>query len=184
MILKHVWTCSGSIRYELLWFIWFLNMSELVHKKMIRIDAILKHVRTWNQNMMKYSNIWANGTKNVWRQSDSLDRWEQVERSKIESSEKSERCHFFYKKRPIFFYGAKFIFRSFVTFLGLTIFLIRCQTKVLFYWLQVSLQTIVDVALPLKTRNSTCCHTQPPIPKGWSYGCHSHPNMRVFEQLY
>ena len=50
---------------------------------MIWIDTILKHVKTWNQNMMKYSNIWANGTKNVWRQSNSLDRCEQVERSKM-----------------------------------------------------------------------------------------------------
>jgi hypothetical protein len=30
MILKHVWTCSDSIWYELLRFIWFSNMSELV----------------------------------------------------------------------------------------------------------------------------------------------------------
>ena len=33
--------------------------------------------------MTKYSNIWENGTKKVPRQSDSLDRFEQVERSKI-----------------------------------------------------------------------------------------------------
>ena len=26
---------------------------------------ILKHVRTWNQNMTKYSKIWANGRKKV-----------------------------------------------------------------------------------------------------------------------
>ena len=32
---------------------------------MIWIDTIFKHVKTWNQNMMKYSNIWANGTKKV-----------------------------------------------------------------------------------------------------------------------
>ena len=57
-----------------------LNLFRI---NMIRIDTILKHVKTWNQNMMKYSNIWANGTKNVWRQSDSLDRCEQVEGSKI-----------------------------------------------------------------------------------------------------
>ena len=31
----------------------------------IQIDTILKHVRTWNQNMTKYSKIWANGTKKV-----------------------------------------------------------------------------------------------------------------------
>ena len=45
MILKHVWTCSNLFRFN-----------------MIRIDTILKHVKPWNQNMMKYSNIWANGT--------------------------------------------------------------------------------------------------------------------------
>ena len=39
-----------------------LNLFRI---NMIRIDMILKHVKTWNQNMMKYSKIWANGTKKV-----------------------------------------------------------------------------------------------------------------------
>ena len=32
---------------------------------MTRIDTILRHVKTWNENMTKYSKIWANGTWNV-----------------------------------------------------------------------------------------------------------------------
>ena len=32
---------------------------------MIWIDTILKHVKTWNQNMTKYSKIWENSTKQV-----------------------------------------------------------------------------------------------------------------------
>jgi hypothetical protein len=32
---------------------------------MIRIDTILKHVKTRNENMMKYSKILANGRKKV-----------------------------------------------------------------------------------------------------------------------
>ena len=55
---------------------------------MIWIDTILKHVKTWNQNMTKYSKIWANGTKKRQKvnkpKSCSLDRFEQVERSKID----------------------------------------------------------------------------------------------------
>ena len=62
MILKHVWTCSESLWYEL---IQFLNMSGL-------------EIKTW-WNTLK---IWANGRKNLWQQSHSLDRCEQVERSK------------------------------------------------------------------------------------------------------
>ena len=61
-----------------------LNLFRI---NMIRIDTILKHVKTRNENMTKYSKIWVNGTWNVlhWRrQSDSLDRCEQVERSKRE----------------------------------------------------------------------------------------------------
>ena len=100
-ILKHVWTCSnkhvqtcsGSIWYKLLLFIWFSNISEQVQTclnlfrfNMIWIDTILKHVWTWNQNMMKYYKIWANGRRNVPWQSYSLDRCEQVERSKTHLS--------------------------------------------------------------------------------------------------
>ena len=65
-------TCSRLVLmlwYYLIWFdmvIYVSNMSRLV----------------LNHKMTKYSNIWANGTKKVPRQSDSLDRFEQVERSK------------------------------------------------------------------------------------------------------
>jgi hypothetical protein len=38
---------------------------NLFRFNMIQIDSILKHVRTWNQNMTKYSKIWANGIKKV-----------------------------------------------------------------------------------------------------------------------
>ena len=38
-------------------------MSKLVI--MTWIDTILKHVKTINENMMKYSKIWANGRRNV-----------------------------------------------------------------------------------------------------------------------
>ena len=88
IILEHIWTCWNlsklvQIQHDMNCYnSWFSKMS-----KMIQIDTILKHFKTWNQNMMKYSNIWANGTKNVWRQSDSLDRCEQVERSKIKDDE-------------------------------------------------------------------------------------------------
>ena len=32
---------------------------------MIGIDTIHEHVKTWNENMTKYSKIWANGRRNV-----------------------------------------------------------------------------------------------------------------------
>ena len=90
MILKHVWTCWNlsklvQIQHDMNCYYSYDSQTclNLFRIDMIQIDTILKHVKTWNQNMMKYSNIWANGTKNVWRQSDSLDRCEQVERSKI-----------------------------------------------------------------------------------------------------
>ena len=69
---KHVKTCSDSIWYELLRFIWFSNMSELVQNQydmncydsqtclnlfrinMIWIDTIIKYVKTW-QNTLKLS---------------------------------------------------------------------------------------------------------------------------------
>ena len=54
-MLKNVYTCSDSIWYQLLRFIGFSNMSE----------HVFKHVETRNENMMKYSKIWANGTKKV-----------------------------------------------------------------------------------------------------------------------
>ena len=68
---KHVKTCSDSIWYELLRFIWFSNMSELVQNQydmnrydsqtclnlfrinLIWIDMILKHVWTcWNMSKL------------------------------------------------------------------------------------------------------------------------------------
>ena len=92
VILKHVWTCWNmsklvQIQHDMNCYNSYDSQTclNLFRINMIRIDTILKHVKTWNQNMMKYSNIWANGTKNVWRQSDSLDRCEQVERSKMTS---------------------------------------------------------------------------------------------------
>ena len=42
---------------------------------------------------------------------------------------------------------------------------------------------IVDVALPLYSKELYLL-PQPPILKGWTYACHKHPNMRVFEQFY
>ena len=39
-----------------------LNLFRI---NVIRIDTILKHVMTRNENMMKYSKIWANGRKKV-----------------------------------------------------------------------------------------------------------------------
>ena len=63
---KHVQTCFDvMIRFDMI--IYVSNMTRLVQ----------------NHKMTKYSKIWANGTKNVCQQSDSLDRFEQVERSKI-----------------------------------------------------------------------------------------------------
>ena len=55
-----------------------LNLFRI---KMIQIDTILKHVKTWNENMTKYSKI-EQMADEMLRQSDSLDRFEQVERSK------------------------------------------------------------------------------------------------------
>ena len=63
-ILKHVWTCLDSIWYEL---IHFLNMSRL-------------EMKTW-WNTLKLSK-WHMKCHWHWRQSYSLDRFEQVERSK------------------------------------------------------------------------------------------------------
>ena len=61
---KHVQTCCNvMIQFDMA--IYVSNMSRLV----------------LNHKMTKYSNIWENGTKKVPRQSDSLDRFEQVERS-------------------------------------------------------------------------------------------------------
>ena len=80
---EHVQTCSDSIWYESLWFVRFLNMSKLVQNQYY---MILKHVKTWNQNMTKYSKIWANGTKKRQKvnkpKSCSLDPFEQVKQSK------------------------------------------------------------------------------------------------------
>ena len=88
-ILKHVWTCWNmsklvQIQYDMNCYNSYDSQTclNLFRINMIRIDMILKHVKTWNQNMTKYSKIWANGRWNVWWQSYSLDRCEQVERSK------------------------------------------------------------------------------------------------------
>ena len=87
-ILKHFWTCWNmsklvQIQYDIYCYNSYDSQTclHLFRINMIWIDRILKHVKTGNQNMMKYSNIWANGTQNVCK-SDSLDRFEQVERSK------------------------------------------------------------------------------------------------------
>ena len=71
-ILKHVWTCWNmsklvQIQHDMNFYNSYdsqicLNLFRI---NMIRIDTILKHVKTWFQNMMKYSNIWANGRKKV-----------------------------------------------------------------------------------------------------------------------
>ena len=42
-----------------------LTCLNLFRINMIWIDTILKHVKTRNENMMKYSKIWANGRKKV-----------------------------------------------------------------------------------------------------------------------
>ena len=57
-MLKHVWTCSDSIWYELLQFLWFSTMSEHVETclnlfrfNMIWIDMILKRVKTCSESI-------------------------------------------------------------------------------------------------------------------------------------
>ena len=58
-----------------------LNLFRI---NMIWIDTILKHVKTWNENMMKYTKIQQMARGNLhWWQSYSLDRCEQVEQSKM-----------------------------------------------------------------------------------------------------
>ena len=86
VILKHVLTCSDSIWYKLLWFMWFSNMSELVQ---IQYDTncydscdsqtclnMLKHVWTcWNMsepvetclNLFRFNMIWIDAIlKHFW----------------------------------------------------------------------------------------------------------------------
>ena len=90
MILKHVYTCSDSIWYELLRFIWFSNM----------LRRVLRCI-------MKYSKIWGNGTctKCFLIQSDFLDHFEQVEQSK--SIAKRSDSFYFTRKPPSFWNASK-----------------------------------------------------------------------------
>ena len=59
-------TCLNLFCFNILWFVTIHIFSQTC-LNLFRINKIwiLKHVRTWNPNMMKYSKIWANGTKKV-----------------------------------------------------------------------------------------------------------------------
>ena len=57
----------------------YLNLFRFNMIWILTIHMIPKH-RNWNRNMTKYYKIWANGKKKV---SDNLDRFKQVEESKI-----------------------------------------------------------------------------------------------------
>ena len=69
VILKHVWTCSDSLRYKLLSFMWFSNMSEHVETCLnlfrfnmvwiVMIHMILKHVWTCSTcvNLFRFNMI-------------------------------------------------------------------------------------------------------------------------------
>ena len=92
-MLKHVQTCSDSIWYELLRFIGFLNLSKtcsdsIWHELIQFLNMSRLEMKTW-WNTLKLSK-W---TKSFFQlKSDSLDRFEQVERSKTQI--RKLNCHF------------------------------------------------------------------------------------------